>query len=394
MGLKKNNPGCECCGPADCDGPAVCLFPCTGDDCVYPCIIDIQMPIPDNTEVDELLGGSDPSCPQSAPCYACYRIWDRQFMFEPTNGKFFSQLSTCRDWSMAFSVNSIFYGTDIRLYPENWNSVDSAYIAYLCWNTRDYACPYSEDQVPEDDPCFPSKIAISRPVLTISGVNWDGECGTVTIEVRHRVFDLSAGRDVIPIGEEGCTDYAWTDYTYQFQLQYCTCQELVDTQFTYIGVTSENSCKGEIVPDPCNVPEAVIKLKDAPCSQCSCFNCGYNTDEIFLSVSGPVFNGTVALKATFGGQELNTPLVDVACNYDGIIDFCDGCKASVTVYLYCLSCDKYRAEISIREGALGSNCIIRASGETESFDCGETVEFQITSSEGACDIGSHTFSLS
>ncbi len=412
MNFKKGSPGCPC----DCDAPSCldgCFFPCANgllpSDCSV-CGIDIQMPVPDETGIDPLLLPPD-QCPEDAPCWACYRQLDNRFTLGQFGCTSYSAITpienTCEDWVAYFAYRAFDTGgsliVDGTAYGVNWAN---------CWRANDYACPY--DSAEDTESCPSSNIGIgsswSDPggdespnyLLILSGNEWDGSCGKITLQIKYTVVELEAGFGELPIdGGEGCDHPKWTEYTHTFELEYCDCAELFDP-FTYVSTTSVDSCAGS-VPDPCNTEEAVVtlysgyaessgpeeSLERIGCCACDCFNCtGFRNDKYVLTVSGPVENftaiGTVGNNALF-------ETVPCRVEFGSIINSCY-LLGEVIVRVLCLSCDKFTAEL-VLYGINGSE-FYRA--ETDVFDCGDSPVFTTVSRPGGweCDLSDHTFQLS
>ena len=390
----KHSPGCLCCGD-DCTDN--CYFPCTGGadntDCLI-CGIDIQLPTPDTVDYDDS-GLLDEGCGSSAPCWACYEAFDRRFTFfyyfrdpdvSPNPG------DTCNDWE--FSWFSTF--SQYNLFYDDGGGVVKTIYADACWVSNNYNCPYENDL--DWRQCPPAGTLLStswvnkgnRVGVTLSGNEWDGSCGKLTLTVRYAAVEYSLSAGVIIEGDPMvCQDPKWTEFVHTFELEYCTCAELFGT-FTYVSTSTTDSCAGG-VDDPCNFSGATIALVKRPeasafCYVCDCLNCTTNrTDQMSLSISGPVVNGTFILSGFFNS---------LACQYvaEGPFEGCDDIK-NIEVRIYCLACDLFVATISV----IHQNNYAAWYGLTEVFGCGDSPTFSqhpLFSGTPPCDIASHTIQLS
>ena len=398
----KNTPGCTCC--AD-DCLENCYFPCANASDEFGCKfcgIDIQMPTPN--AVGKLLQVDDDECPDTAPCFACYIVYDKLF-------NFFNFSGTCGSWKTAWPV-AFGYADQYVSTPEL-----GAFIPmFKCWIPSTYSCPYDTDLAGKT--CSSSNIAIGfpprypspgNPILQarnwveMTGPEWDGECGTITLVVRYTVFEFEASYSEVPIGGGGgCEEPKWTQYEYTFKLDYCNCEDLLQP-FTFDSAFTNDSCAGSVA-DPCNFEDAVIKLKPSDpvgatvgyCVQCACVNCeGYDTSQFLVTVSGPQINGTFVVDnaATFVGGFLR----ELTCLWEGApATVSGGCVDRVYFQLYitCLECDKM--EVSARMWAANPGDLsfrLIYEGKTDPFDCGDTPTFTQTFSNGECGIDAHTIQM-
>ena len=396
--MKKYSPGCLCCGD-DCED--ACYFPCTGGvdaiDCLV-CGIDIQLPTPDTTGLDPLTI-PNPGCPDEAPCFTCYKWFDRIFPFFfygfgddliPGPG------NTCNDWTFEwyprFTSIQIFYTEDgvlkiIEIEP--------------CWNSRDYNCPY--DNTLDFFQCDSSNVALSGswvdkglpPRIKLTGNEWDGSCGKLTLEIRYAAVEWQVGQSTIPIEDpDACNDPKWTEFVHTFELNYCTCSSLFNA-FSYVSTSTTDSCAGA-VDDPCNFAGATITLKQRPertayCNVCNCLNCpGTRSDQVALTVSGPVINGTFILDGFFSP---GSPLGET-CQYiySVPIEACPQLR-DLQITLQCLACDLFKAFLSIQHVSSYTMWF----GDTEAFGCGDTPTFseiELNNGTAPCQLDGHTFQLS
>jgi hypothetical protein len=394
--MKKFSPGCLCCG-GDCEDS--CFFPCTGGDDAIDCSvcgIDIQLPTPDTTGLDPLVI-PNLGCPDEAPCFACYEWFDRLFNFyyyvgdpdSPPPG------GICNDWSYTWLID--FLGYDIY-YDED----DTTKIIRIdpCWTSRSYNCPYENNL--DLYACDSSNVALSTPWvtkgtqanITLSGNEWDGTCGKLTIVIHYAAVEWQIGQSTIPIGDpEECVDPKWTEFVHTFELEYCTCSELFNA-FTYVSTTTTDSCAGA-VDDPCNFAGATVTLKQRPdrtayCNVCNCLNCpGIRSDQVAITISGPVINGTFILDSGFA---FGAPPGGCQYIYSIPIEACPQLK-NLQVTLQCLVCDLFRAFLSIQHAY---NYTMWA-GKTDHFGCDDTPTFsEIEFNNGTppCQLDGHTFQLS
>ena len=397
--MKKYSPGCLCCGD-DCED--ACYFPCTGGvdaiDCLV-CGIDIQLPTPDTVGLDPLLM-PPAGCGEEAPCYACYRIFDRIFSFwfggvgdgesvTPTPG------DTCNNWGYAWVFRS---GVEVVVVEDG---VQKFLYIDPCWNASDYNCPY--DNALNFYQCPSSNIAISTPwvdkgqeiSITLTGNEWDGSCGKLTLQIRYAAVEYTIGTSTPPIEEPGeCNDPKWTEFIHTFELAYCTCSSLFNA-FTYVSTTTTDSCAGA-VDDPCNFAGATITLKQRPertayCNVCNCLNCpGTRSDQVALTVSGPVISGTFILDGFFSpGSSLGETCQYI---YSVPIEACPQLR-DLQITLQCLACDLFKAFLSIQHVSSYTMWF----GDTEAFGCGDTPTFseiELNNGTAPCQLDGHTFQLS
>ena len=405
--MKKNSPGCECC---DQDCIDSCFWICANGtdyrDCQV-CSIDIQLGTPDTVEVDPLLLNPE-GCPDEAPCWACYELFDQLFSLVATNQSSADSLlrvlpgSECGDWALGWNPNlgSIFPVTLL---------VDGEYEQFVfstCWKVSEYNCPY-EANLPEDLYCNPPKILIAAKVIewdasvqdiedvfVLRGNEWDGSCGRLELVVTYYVFEKGPGFGTTPIPDpNACEDQKWSKYVHTFELNYCDCSDLTNN-FDFVSTVQTDSCAGG-VDDPCNFEEAIIELRKAedeeyrcPPLSCFCNNCvGYRADQMQLDISGPTINTTLILSTRFF----------LLCEYRSEVLSFAGCEEDINfrVYMNCLPCDKFTARLDIVFGST-SAFDYYLTKKTEPFDCGDTIEFTETlfSQNPLCDVESHTFTLS
>jgi len=393
MNFKKGGPGCPCdCSEQDCEDR--CLIPCTGgtppDDCNF-CEIDIQLPAPENTGIDPLLLPPE-ECPDEAPCWACYQVFDLRFPFRDS-----APGGNCNDWS----INWIPNGGPQQDLPNTLLRRNLLWHIEPCWSRSNYSCPYDS---PDSGNCFDSNIFIG-PVLPfsdqianemlghyfqLSGNEWDGSCGKLTFKIAYTVIELNANYLTLPIDPENpdCTDYKWTAYLHTFELNYCTCEEVLDA-FTFVSTESEDSCAGG-VDDPCHLDQATIVIRksdsNANCGACACLNCqGYKSTEIQVVISGPTINGTFMLQG------------DGSCyfsyaNTNGIGDCAE--IQQIAVQISCLACDQFKAQFS----ASGFGDFFAESDYTEAFECDGTATIGdlaiYNESANDCNLSGHSIQVS
>jgi len=401
--MKKYSPGCLCCG-TDCTDS--CFFPCTGGedlgDCKL-CGIDIQLPEPGDSGNLTPPFPLPPECPTTSKCWACYILFDRHFnqMFFTLPGESCEAWTQLLFWPIGGNDFAIILNAELGTYRPLW----------ACWLATDYNCPYDSLGYP----CANSKIAIGPtagtsvfdfegllPFITITGPEWDGSCGKITIEVRYTVFEFDMSYNELPIDPGECADPKYTDFLHVFELEYCDCSELTNP-FTYISTTETDSCAGGVA-DICDFPSAVIRYhrgsprdedwRQSECVRCQCFNCeGYDTTQMAFEWSGPTLNGTTVLEqGVFGffGGSVRSPV----CYFTGGTGGTEPCDFAIEVFIRCLPCDKYTATITIRLTESVVQGGFDYSGKTDAFNCGETVVFEEIDSNGKCNLSGHTFQLS
>jgi hypothetical protein len=395
VNFKKGNPGCPC----DCEDIACednCLIPCAEgvppDDCNF-CELNIQLPTPDNTGTDPLLLPPD-ECPDEAPCFGCYRLFDGRLIFSDSLAR-----GQCDDWEIFWlpsaSTTQPFFDTFLR--------VGLSWLFTHCWTRDNYSCPY-ESEVPDE--CPPSNIVIA-PIspftdwttlfddmnghhIRLSGNEWDGECGKLTLKIAYVVLEYGPTFFPDPITEPGqCNDYKWTGYLHTFELPYCSCESVLDP-FTFISTESYDSCAGG-VDDPCHVDEAVITIgksdANSNCGTCSCLNCeGYKSTQISVVITGPVINGSFILTSAGGCEFLYN-------NLNGIGDCAD--ITTLRVDIECQACDdQFKAKFYA--GVIGN--FSAESEYTDSFGCSGVVtigELDIFNGSGnSCNLAAHTIQVS
>lgn len=379
----KRSPGCNCCSDACEDN---CIFPCTGSTLEFGCVfcgIDIQIATPDSVSKIPILG--EPDCPASAPCWACYIVLDRYFLLS--------------DGTLSVLPCGTFNWQNYSdgLLPDMYIPRPLGQIrGWPCWNQSSYDCPY--DHAAETEGCPGSKIVIAdhitpfTPRIEMSGAEWDGTCGKITLVVSYSVFEFDTSYNEVPIdGGDGCVDPKYTAYQHTFELNYCTCEDLTNA-FAYVSTTAIDSCAGAVA-DPCNLETATIRLykryDDEQCSICQCLNCeGYITQQVLVTISGPSVNGTFVLNKTSGiGLEPR----EQTCYYESSSSVQSCGEFFIQLSITCLECDKFESSITITERP---SLTWIYSGRTDAFSCGESPAYNTTHSMGACNFGSHTIQLS
>lgn len=401
MAFKKNNPGCCDCQEVPCQDQ--CFIPCTGatdqGDCII-CEIDIQLPAPNIVGRDPLLLPPE-ECPEEAPCWACYQFFDQRLTFSGGFAEY-----RCNDWLIS-SVGLTASGSTGSFAAIVRNQIYQLFLA--CWNAINYSCPYDSNV----GPCPSSNVAITGlaafaqfdgfntgHLFELSGNEWDGSCGKLTFKIGYTVFEYSPSYDTDPITDPGnCNDYKWTAYLHTFELNYCTCDDVLEP-FTFVSTQSVDSCAGG-VEDPCHVDEATITLKrlnnGENCKPCHCVNCvGYKNSELMLEVTGPLVNGTFVLPVSLGNPNGTTN-----CIYELGIGYHGDCEQSIflRVVLNCLACDQFRAGLIVYTERIGGGFFESVLGTIDAIDCGDTKEFTdleypTTPPTPECDLAGHTFQLS
>lgn len=378
----KRSPGCNCCTDA-CEEN--CIFPCTGSTAEFGCSfcgIDIQLAAPDSVSKLTLLGGVD--CPTSAPCWACYTVFDRFFLF--ANGTF--SIIPCGTFHWQTYNAGIPFDLNI---PRPLGSIRG----WTCWTPSNYDCPYSHtftENCPGSKIVIADHITTATPLIEMSGAEWDGTCGKITLVISYSVFEFDASYSEVPIdGGDGCVEPKYTAYQHTFELNYCTCEDLTNA-FTYVSTSTIDSCAGAVA-DPCNFETATIKLyrkyEEEQCFSCDCINCeGYISGQFTVTISGPNVNGTFVLPYTGG---VDSEPTQQTCFY-GLYSFTQDCgEFAIQISVTCLSCDKFESSIKITERP---SQLWMYSGRTSAFNCGESPTYNATHTMGACNFGSHTIQLS
>lgn len=357
--MKKRSPGCTCCDEVtDCE--TTCWFPCVGATCPEVCGLIINITTPDDVDVvnEGTLEGDppvvvdcvvlDPDCPTSAPCVACYEIFDR---FIPLARQ---AVGDCDNYTITKQIGG-------RSIIE-------------CWRPSNYFCPIDTD-FPNDVFCLESELYIENPTLELTNV-FDGVCGTTTLTIRYDIFRAECGTPTV---------LARTSYEHVFENEYCTCAEVFDN-FVHVSTTATNNSRGITLDDPCNLQLATIKLTDE-CNRCSCFECNDYDGTFLLSIAGPDFTGTITL-------DLNAENLG-ACVAYGTFEV--NCPTPTTLYVavsvVCDTCESYDLTIQILDGPVGIGTTL-ASGTLENYTCGGGGTFTMNSTPGSpCGINNYTFSV-
>lgn len=366
--MKKNNPGCLCCGE-ECFR---CSFQCDGDQCPSICGLRINLSAVDDIPLlaDENCPPPEETCPESAPCNGCYYLFDQIFPL-PFGAPY--------GWLYSFEINA---GSDAidqcEDYTHIWDYADGVQPVVPCWDSTNYACPYVNDSLPFF--CGPELYISDAQVKARSQWNKDTKCGTITVTITIRVF-----RDecLIAIGEE----YESEVFTYLFELDYCTCEEMIGGIPFVSSTGTENPTIG--LKDPCNLEGATINLisaeRGSPCPSCLCWECSFD-NVINLSITGPGFTGTIPL-------EFGLPFVFIGggCGLGAFVEF--DCPASTQVAIGmgvdCLDCEFYNLRLRLETG----DDFVYA--EIENYQCGQSRTFEIKNSSpgGVCQLGNHVFSV-
>lgn len=377
MTFKKHNPGCPCaCGgeepPLDCTDR--CWWKCIGNAadlplqaCAIGCVLRVEIPTPDT--IDFLDG---PGCPpvgigcESHPCNACYTIWDRLFYF------FFWNANTANYLGNGWSLNE--EETDNEDCNNGLQVFDGPTIK--CWTRLSAECP----DVPASESWpIQCEAEIELSAKLEQRLVWDGECGYLNIKLIMTVTQL----ECTPIIG---TPFPATTYTYEFQRDWCNCEDLLGA-LTYVGVTSVNNERGITVADPCNLDAATLTLLgnyDAACgAACACYQCDDGLDgEFTINVSGSNFNGSIVLTK---GDSL------FECQYDSdIFLLCDDDElafSSPVLTIECLPCNKY----VMRLRSVGSDSQVTAISDP--FECGDVITLNIAAGYTGC-LSGHTITVS
>lgn len=372
------------------------------------------MPTPDITGRDELFLQPE-ICPNEAPCHKCYNL-DRMFSVVANQGipwqPDFRFPQSCNDFT--WLIYNLFQ--DLRFsYIKNDdedNEQGRSVLFSPCWSGNlNYSCPY-EPEIPV--PCQESNILLAEPfalangdiitdgrdtaILVFKGNSWDGECGKFTLEIRYAVIEAAVNNNTLPVlpdpNDPTCPALKFTHYTYTFELEYCTCDEMIQ-DFTFVGVTSYDSCFGG-VEDPCNTAGAIVSLQRLSqlCGRCACLNCkGYSASLLQLEITGPTINGTFILDQGFFTKPNGNLIRPSNCEFflpDEVIEEIP-CLVFLSVEIVCNSCDGFTAQLSAITSPTGNYNII-----TQPFTCGQSAVFDTleTYNYDPCSLAEHTIQLS
>jgi hypothetical protein len=359
---KKNNPGCNCCEGEVCDKD--CWYGCQNGSppCPHPCAIKITMPQPDDVPTADGPTCAPQECNITAPCYTCLRWFDYNFSLQNFGG---STEGDCQDFTIRMVGPTL--------------AQDELFESVNCWTPGSYNCPYDS---PVLDFCGP-KYAIFYPQVIWNVKREDG-CAITTITLEYTVTELCNDLFVMGVGIIA----PQTKYQHRFIKTHCDCDEVLGA-VPFDSTISENNERGITVPDVCNADSATLELID-DCLTCSCFDCG---DEILLSVSGPVFNGTIVLEFQ-GSQTIGA----VTCGFSGkITGTCPEVGESsmtVSVTVECSKCNTFNLRLfaAITRQPIGEIC----EGYSLNHVCGDSVTFTLENCSGTpfCGIESHEFSVS
>lgn len=353
--MKKNGPGCTCCDE-EIDCTQNCWFPCVGESCPEICSIVINITTPDDVDVvneatviDDPPSVTeciilDPMCPTSAPCLACYQLFDGSFPI------FRTPVGDCNDFTVDFLLG--------------------AYSGFLfCWFPSNYSCPY-DTTYPPDVLCVASELRIQDVTAQLQNT-FDGSCGVTTLTIEYTIYRVECGAP--PSGN------AETTYTHVFENEYCTCEERLNT-FTHVSTSSVNNARGITLDDPCNLQLATIKLS-TDCYRCSCFECNDFDGTFLLSIAGPDFTGTIALDLSGACEAWGTFTINCPTPR----------QLFIKLTIVCLPCESYDLILSIYDGLQDGEEF--ATGTIRKYSCGDSTNFEMTYNPGPCTLDDYTFSV-
>lgn len=361
--MKKNNPGCDCCGGCD-----RCAFKCDGDLCPTICGFRIDVVQPDM--IPQLTGEDCPPveeyCPEEIACNACYRFFDVLFRFSFLLDDWLLQIVNPLGYA---DCNDVIYRFTLRNFADT---------NFPCWDASNYACPY--ELIGGFWQCGPN-LAIRNAVIDIRS-QWNPEtnCGTITVTIEIEVREIQCLTSPLDPPKTAT-------FTHLFELDYCTCEEMLQP-IPFVSTTADNP---DGLPEPCNLDEATITLIEAnagtnACPVCQCWEC--STDNgLNLSVSGPGFTGTIPLTFYF---EIIT--VGTDCTAKGEFNLeCDGTKkAIVFLSIKCFDCETYKLFLNISIEENGEEI----TAEIDDYTCGADRDFVLSFSDSPiCNLDEYTFSL-
>jgi len=393
MGLKKNNPGCNCCGAEDCTGR--CLYKCVGElPCPSACAIRIDMPTPDS--VPEASGPSCPpaDCDLDGLCNACKIFFDGIFYLTPVTTRFYNT-SNASVGDICTPFGSVPYANG-STDGNSSGSCDSATILYentgdvkRCWEVHNVACPEC-DTYSSYLQCG-AMYGIKDPSVKIEITYADG-CSTTTVTIEYTVYQYCDEQIILPSTVAASPE---TTYTHVFQrTNQCDCVDVLGA-LTFVSTNSVNNERGISVPDVCNAASASVSLVDADSCGCLCFDCFDFSKDINVSFTGADFTGTVVCSLTEtrqlegdGNSYARSP-----CTYEGTVT-ADCGRIDARVIITCLPCEKYGLTVYLSSG--GSTFMqngVAAIGLTGPviFDCTDLTH--TFSYSGDCDLGT-TLTLS
>lgn len=336
--MKKNNPGCICCGESDCEQD--CWYGCTGGSppCPMPCL-KINMPTPDDVGT-----ANGPNCPPAecditAKCNSCLEMLDTIFVPRQTSNEeyFIYEYGECADFTVEFQPT----------YQS------SAFIPGVnCWTVRNYACPY--DNTIEFYPCESEYLL--RYVKVFWNVKRVSGCAETTITIEYEVAERC---DVLAIPPNPPLEPA-TKYQHIFKKTHCECDDVYGT-IPFDSTVSTNNAREITVPDVCNADSATVELI-GDCAVCRCFDCG--TGDILISIaSGFCVLGTIAIAFQPGVYYPKD------CYYATQITCPDGQIFFIGIRIECEPCEKYTLRLAIQQDIAGY--FYSANYILENLGCGE-----------------------
>lgn len=359
--MKKNSPGCICCG--DCER---CAFKCQGDLCPTICGLRINITAPDN--VPTLTGEDCPpvdDCIDEAPCNACYKVFDQILQASSVIGG--------GGWSFGQEFDETYGCDDATL---GWNWLGYPYPLEPCWSASNYDCPDSNES--SQLGCGPLTYIADAQVNVRNQWNQYTECGKITVTIAVSYLNTDC---ISPPPFFG----TFFSFTYIFELDYCTCEEMMQA-IPFVEVITETNAS-----DPCNLESATLQLvsaekKSAGCHSCGCWECSQN-NIVNVAISGPGFTGTVPFE--FGWSPFIN-LFSTSCNARAFFNInCPIERGVIGVLgITCKDCEAY--DVYLRIERVGE--IVEA--KILNYVCGESRTFEITSYDSPeCQLNEYTFSL-
>jgi hypothetical protein len=335
------------------------------------------MPTPDT-----VAQGDGPTCPpsgctQSAICNACYVLFDYIFnvFWSGSTGS-----GNCQNYTLSFSTD--------RLAPGQGFSTP---FYQPCWTAGNYDCPY--DTFPTDVQCF-GEYSVGRGEVIWNVSRVDG-CAVTTITIKYNVRK-ECNNVLDPILGDLTPE---TTYEHKFIKTHCDCSDVFGV-IPFDSTTSTNNAAGITVPDVCNAEGAIVEITD-DCLQCPCYDCDNPT---LISVTGPSFNGTIAV-----GFNYVTGFGVDRCAFEGVLipgDCPDVSIAGLRIFLdiKCDPCEKYDllliAEI-FDDATSEKPGLSTATFEIKNIACGESGVFDLivpldpANAPGTlCGLKDHVFSVS
>jgi len=372
------------------------------------------MPTPEITGRDELFLQPE-VCPDEARCHKCYNL-DKFFAVASIGRSFwqpdFRFPQSCNDFT--WGIFDVFpdFGFSYAKPDEEGNTNARRVLFSSCWSGNlNYSCPY-DPQIAV--PCQESNILLAEPfalangdpiseafdtaILVLKGNNWDGTCGKFTLDIQYAVIEARVTGNTLPAlpdpEDPDCPELKFTHYKYSFELEYCTCEEMLQP-FTFVGVESYDSCFGG-VEDPCNTAEAIVSIQKADqiCGRCSCLNCvGFSARTLQLDITGPTINGTFILTQDFFRRPDGNFVAPFACEFflPNTITEEIPCLVFLGVMITCNDCDGFEATLAASTSPIGLY-----TAKTEPFTCGQSVVFNKDEQldYDPCQFADHTIQLS